>query len=239
MTNSLKNWLRKVGNFYTEALCRREFQAQTFGGLNERPVEYGFVFRQIARTCPNDVLDVGTGASALPQLMRTCGCLVTATDNVTDYWPRGMSNRHYHVIHDDIVSTQLPKERYDLITCISVLEHIVSHRQAVASMFSLLKPGGLLVLSFPYNESQYVGNVYSLPGSVGADKYRFVTQVYSRRQVDEWTSDNGAEIVEQEYWRFFTGEFWTLGQQICPPEKVGVVDQHHISCLLLQKKPIR
>lgn len=237
--NIFKSWLRKAGNAYINALCKREFTSQVFDGHNERPVEYRYVFEQITRHCPRHVLDVGTGKSALPQLIRNCGCLVTAIDNVHDYWPKGMANRHYYVMQDDILRTKLKHAEYDLITCISVLEHIQDHRQAVRSMIDLLKPGGRLVLSFPYNEHRYVSNVYALPGSIGADKFSFATQVYSRVELTQWCNDSPVCLIEQEYWRFFEGEFWTLGDPICPPEQTGPDHSHHIACILLQKEPLR
>ena len=233
--HQLKRWIQKVGNIYVWQLCRREYECQAFQGFNERPVELRFVFDQLAKLCPAKVLDVGTGLTALPSLLRTCGCIVTAIDNIHDYWPDGMVNRHFHVIHDDITQTRLTENQFDFVTCISVLEHIPNHDAAVRSMFSLLKPGGHLVLTFPYNECKYVDNVYKLPGSVGEGKFPFVTQVYSRQQIDKWLTENSAKLVAQEYWRFFTGEFWTLGQPLCPPVEVTSTDGHHITCLLFRK----
>jgi 2-polyprenyl-3-methyl-5-hydroxy-6-metoxy-1,4-benzoquinol methylase len=171
-------------------------------------------------------------------MMRNCGCLVTAIDNVHDYWPNGMANRHYYVMQDNILQSKLKGAAYDLITCISVLEHIREHRQAVRSMIDLLKPGGHLVLSFPYNEHQYVSNVYALPGSVGAGKFPFSTQVYSRTEVTQWCNDSPVRLIEQEYWRFFDGEFWTLGNPVCPPERTGPDDRHQLTCILLRKDPL-
>lgn len=235
MNKIFKSWLRKLGNIYVDALCKREFDSQVFDGFNERSVEYRFVFQQITNHCPRQVLDVGTGKSALPQLMRNCGCVVTAIDNVHDYWPKGMTNRHYHVIQDDIVRSSLKQDTYDLITCISVLEHIQDHREAVHNMVRLLKPGGHLVLSFPYNENRYVDNVYALPGSVGADKFPFGTQVFSRTEVTQWCDENPIRLADQEYWRFFDGEFWTLGNPLSLPEQTNSAGLHQISCILLQK----
>ena len=37
-----------------------------------------------------------------PVLLRTCGFIVTAIDNVHDYWPQGMVHRHWAVHHQDI-----------------------------------------------------------------------------------------------------------------------------------------
>jgi SAM-dependent methyltransferase len=231
---SPKALIHRLANAYNRRLCRREFMTQEFLGINERPVEYRFVFEQLTRAFPKSVLDVGTGKTALPQLMRTCGFMVTAMDNIKDYWPSGMVNRHFHVLDDDIRAPTL-RGPFDFITCISTLEHIREHARAVRMMFSLLRLGGRLVLTFPYNERMYVENVYALPGSIGADKYPFVTQAFSRRQVDEWTSANGAQVVAQEYWRYFDGPFWTIGNRVVPPLRVEPGELHQISCLALQK----
>jgi len=40
-------------------------------------------------------------------------------------------------------------EIFDLITCISVLEHIPADKEAVEAMWSLLRPGGRLILTLP------------------------------------------------------------------------------------------
>jgi 2-polyprenyl-3-methyl-5-hydroxy-6-metoxy-1,4-benzoquinol methylase len=229
-----KRLIHRLGNLYAKEICRREYLAQEFLGINERPVEYRFVFEQLTRVFPKTVLDVGTGKTALPQLMRTCGFLVTAMDNVKDYWPHGMVNRHYHVLDDDILDPRVSGP-FDVVTCVSTLEHIRDHDRAVRMMFSLLRPGGWLVLTFPYNENTYVENVYALPGSVGADKFAFITQVFSRREIDRWVRDNEATLVAQEFWRFFYGPFWTIGGRVVPPVRVEAADLHQISCITLVK----
>ena len=134
-----KRLIRWLGDRYASAVCQREFMAQDFLGINERPVEYRFVFEQLTRAFPRTVLDVGTGRSALPLLMRTCGFLVTAMDNIRDYWPNGMVNRHYHVLDDDILAPKVGGP-FDFVTCISTLEHIRDHARAMRNMFALLRP---------------------------------------------------------------------------------------------------
>lgn len=228
--------LDRLGALYVRDLCRREFRSQQFLGINERPVEYRFVFEQLTQAFPRTILDVGTGRTALPQLMRTCGFLVTAMDNIRDYWPDGMVNRHYHVMDDDILAPKAGGP-FDFITCVSTLEHIRDHARAVRNMLSLLGPGGRLVLTFPYNEKAYVENVYALPGSIGADKYPFITQAFSRRELEQWTRDGGAQIVAQEYWRYFDGAYWTIGQRVVPPVRVEAGELHQISCVALLKGP--
>jgi 2-polyprenyl-3-methyl-5-hydroxy-6-metoxy-1,4-benzoquinol methylase len=220
---------------YINKINYKEYKKPVFAEFNERPVEYRFVFEQIAEFYPKNVLDVGTGLTALPSVMANCGCSVTAIDNVKDYWLNGMFNRHYHVINDDIVNTKIEKT-FDMITCISTLEHIEKYDQAVKSMFSLLKNGGYLVLTFPYNEKIGVENVYSLPDSIVKNLPKYKTRVYCRDDLDRWQKQNNAIILKQEYWKFFQGDYWATGEILLPPEKVDVKDKHQISCLVFQKK---
>lgn len=230
----MKSLVKKLGNYYTKKICEREYRSQKPASINERPIEFGFVFKELTKFWPNTILDVGTGMTALPHLMRNCGFVVTAIDNIKDYWSVGMVNRHYHIVDDDITNTKL-KDKFDLVTCISTLEHIQQFDRAVTSMFSLLNEGGHLLMSFPYHEKKYVENVYALPGSIGKDKYPFVTQVYSRRELDSWLTQNGGKILDQEYWQFVSGEFWTLGNRIIPPRKVDRSEKHQLTCVSIQK----
>lgn len=234
MVGGIRSIVRRMLDKYSWWLCKKEFQEQKFKRHNERPVEFAFLLGKIATLYPRTILDVGTGTTALPHLMRNCGCLVTAIDNVTDYWPSGMTNRHYHVIDDDITDTGL-SERFDLISCISVLEHIEDSASAVENMFRLLAPGGHIVITCPYNEAQYIRNVYELPGSSYGQNAPYITQAFCRADVDGWLESSGGEIVDQEYWRYWDGEFWTIGKQVLPPQVVDRHGQHQLTCLLLKK----
>ena len=120
------------------------------------------------------------------------------------------------MIDDNILAPSL-KDKFDFITCISVLEHIPQHDEAIDSMFALLSPGGYVALTFPYNEREYVENVYALPGAGYGRDLPYVCQVYSRSQVDRWLARNHGKLVAQEYGRMFTGEYWTFGERLRPP----------------------
>lgn len=231
----MKFLIKFLGNAYNRIWCQREFENQTYTAFNERAVEYRFVFDHLASLCPRTVLDVGTGTTALPHMMRTCGFLVTAMDNMTDYWPKATANRHYHVIDDDIRRPRMTGT-FDLITCVSVLEHIADHHRAVQSMAGLLNPGGHLIMTFPYNESAYAPNVYELDGSTAPPDLPFVTQAFSRNEVDAWRAHNPIELVDQEYWQFFTGDYWTVGDRLGKPMRTDAGSLHQITCLLMRKE---
>ena len=225
--------IRKIHNCVSRHILKREYQNQTFLRFNERPVEYAFIFRKMSELYPTKILDIGTGTTALPHLMRGCGAIVSASDNITDYWPRGMFNRHYHIILDDITKTRI-NDKFDFITCISVLQHIESSDTAISSLISLLKPGGHLILSFPYSENRYVRNVYELPGSSYGQGNPYIVQSTSRDVLNRWFTGKNIKIVEQEYWQFWEGDYWTVGSQIIPPQKVSQPDKHQLTCIHCQ-----
>ncbi|QSH40364.1 class I SAM-dependent methyltransferase [Lentisphaerota bacterium ZTH] len=229
----MKNIIKKIYKLLTEKACYREFCKYNNFSPNERAIEYNFVFRHLAKVFPEKILDVGPGLTALPNLMSSCGFNVTAVDNVKDFWESDIINRHFYVKHDDITRSKL-KEKYDIITCISVLEHIVNFDAAVQNMVSLLKDNGYLIITFPYNENNYCKNVYDLEKSVSEEK-RFTTQAFSRHQINCWLEANKVEIVEQEYWQFWTGDYWTEGKFLAPPRKVTAKDKHHHTCLVIKK----
>src|SRR4051794_15953773 len=112
----IKNIVHRLGREYIRKVNKSEAASQKFKRHNERSIEYRFVFEAIARFRPIRVLDVGTGTTALPSLIANCGCTVTAIDNITDYWPHGMHNKHWHIIDDNILRPSI-KDKFDLITC--------------------------------------------------------------------------------------------------------------------------
>ena len=225
----------RIGQRYCRKRCEWAFEKQRFVQINERPIEYAFVFGAITQTWPRSVLDVGTGKTAVPALIRACGPVVTAIDNIVDYWPEGMFNPHWHVVDDDILHPRL-KKQFQFISCISVLEHIKNHRSAVRSMFELLAPGGHLAMTFPFNETVYIENVYQLEGAGYGKDFPFIGQVFSRSQIAQWLQENPAELVAQEFWRVFSGSFWTFGERLSPPVQVTATELHQLTCVLFRKK---
>ena len=229
----LKSLIHKLGRSYVSHICRSEYESQSLR-VNERPVEFSFVFRKLAEVAPRTVLDVGTGKTALPHMIRNCGFLVTAIDNIVDYWPRGMINRHFHVLDDDITDTKLD-QTYDFITCISVLEHIDQYDDAVRCMLSLLNPEGHLILTCPFSASEHVDNAYRLEGSSYGQDAPYKTSVYSDDDLRRWFPRDRYVIRDQEYWRYWEGKHWTVGDQIMPPIASSKDQPHQHTCLHIQK----
>jgi len=230
----MKTLIHALGRKYQSTILQREYAAKKFVRFNERPVELAFVFRCIARCAPKSILDVGTGETALPALMAYCGPVVTAIDNVRDYWTAGMTNRHWYVIDDDISRTKL-NAQFDMVTCISVLEHVVDPLPAVRNMVRLLKPGGYWVLAGPYTDAEHVDDTYKVPGADPTSaNMPYICRSYSRQDLDLWLRETNCELVEDEYWRTWSGRHWALGERIAPPQPATKESGTH-SCLLIRK----
>ena len=217
-------------------LLRYEWKHPPYRQPNERPVEFAFALKCLATLYPEDILDVGTGKTAWPHVLSNCGFQVTAFDQIKGYWSGSFFNRHFYV-HSEDITNPVSDKTFDFVTCISVLEHIPDHQAAMAGIFKLLKPGGHVVLTCPYNEQEYVENVYLLPGSNSKGTPAYVCRAYSRRELDDWLAAANATVVEQEYYQVFTGPHWSVGDWCLPPRRVNVEEPHQLTCLLLQKQP--
>jgi hypothetical protein len=51
-----------------------------------------------------------------------------------------------------------------------------------------------------------------------------------------WLEQSGAELVDQEYYKIFTGDLWAFGDRVKPITSVSKEDKHHLTCLLLRKR---
>lgn len=235
----LKKLVHRLGRAYQRKIVELDVEAHgKFRRHNERPVEFAFVFSQIAKLAPKTVLDVGSGDTALPALMANCGCEVTATDNVTDYWPDGMFNRHWMVLDDNISTTALSGP-YDLVTCVSVLEHVVEPSAAVRNMLKLARNGHLIV-TCPFTAGEHVDNCYKQPGANQdyAD-LPYGGNSYSMQDLDGWLSEYGGSVVEIQFWRGFTGRHWALGTRIAPPHPSTIDGPHNHACILIRASCLR
>lgn len=235
--NPIKSVVHRAGRWYIGRICATESSNQTFQFHNERPIEYGFALRELAEHRPKSVLDVGTGTTAWPHILKNCGFMVTAIDNVADYWPEGMVNRHWTVRDVDILDPLELHERFGAVTCISTLEHIEDYMTAVRNMLALLEDGGRLILTCPYNHREFSANVYERPDALYGKEPSFggiICRSFSAKQMEEWLG-LGATLEKRELWRLFSGPVWATGARI-PWEKAESEDApHQLGCFVLRK----
>lgn len=145
-------WLKPISSLiFLHPSFRVRFTSRT---VNERILEIPFILRSLP-TPPSRILDVGACESPLSLMLSSMGYKVTALDTR----PYHFSHSHLKTEVADITEFNTAV-KYDVIICLSVLEHIGlavygNRRQsgldqaALKSMFNLLTPGGTLFLTTP------------------------------------------------------------------------------------------
>lgn len=132
------------------------------------------VATEVLQGKPNAVvLDAGCGSRCrahFPQGIHLVG--------IDDCEAAIVQNTQIHeAIIGDIQTHPLPEERFDLITCIDVLEHLPAPGQALENMWRALKLGGVMILRAPY--------LYSVKGLITKFTPHWVHVAFRRYLVRE------------------------------------------------------
>ena len=139
-------------------------------------------------------LDVGSGDSILPTFIAShSDFIVTVVDKFRwvqrqkKYLKRlrkqeWLSNGRFNILEEDFRKASFPNASFDLVTAVSVVEHIEEDgdSEAIAKIYRLLKPGGRFLMSSPYNHDK-------------PDDY------YMKRSVYGQTPQNGEFFFQRQY----------------------------------------
>ncbi len=141
--------------------CLEEInQTARQGGLQEyytysRIWEYPWATFQLRPFfgCASKVLDVGSGKSPLPWFLAKQGVTVIVSDCTPAYWRIWKQARHRLGVNVqqlilDAQSLDLPTGSVDIYMSISVIEHTENKKQVISEAARVLKPGGLLLMTF-------------------------------------------------------------------------------------------
>jgi SAM-dependent methyltransferase len=139
---------------------------------------------------PLRYLDVGSGESPLPTfLFLNTQWEITCLDKCNwvrkqreflDVILKARRQTRFTVIEADLLTHPLPAEFFDVITCISVIEHFEgdSDTRAMLACARLLRPGGTLILTTLINEG-YFAEFYKHT-TVYGNAYRGTPVFYQR-----------------------------------------------------------
>jgi len=118
-----------------------------------RIYEYPFCFHHLRQSLPvgSKVLDAGAGVTFFPFLLEK-DYQVTCVDR-DDYEQvyrviNAGAGTRVQFLQTDLHNIPLPSETFDAIYCISVLEHTHDYPAILSEFHRLLKPGGVLVVTF-------------------------------------------------------------------------------------------
>ena len=189
-----------------------------YGRVMELPV---FV-EELLRSSEQELnyLDIGSGESILPAFVASrTKYRVTVIDKF--HWVRKqkmylerfgrqdwLTNGRFNILEQDFLKADLPDASFDVITAVSVLEHIEGNgdTEAILKISRLLKPGGWFLMSSPYNYHQ-PGDYY-LKGSVYGEKSQdgsvFFQRRYSAETLKEHILGKAPLVVEK---LFYAGHY--------------------------------
>jgi 2-polyprenyl-3-methyl-5-hydroxy-6-metoxy-1,4-benzoquinol methylase len=95
------------------------------------------------------VLEAGCGAGRFTELMVGAGALVHAIDlsMAVEANRRNIGEQeNYVVAQADLLAPPFTRESFDLVLCMGVLQHTPSPERSIQALWSMVKPGGMLVL---------------------------------------------------------------------------------------------
>ncbi|MFI4955113.1 MAG: class I SAM-dependent methyltransferase [Gammaproteobacteria bacterium] len=225
-----------------------------------RYFEFDFIWRTITKRKFRSYLDVSS-PRLFPLIVvdRTPGLVATLINPdkkdllVTTSWAKsfGLADRcrfYGHLIND----VPFEPNSFEVITSISVIEHIPEDKRAIQKMWDLLKPGGQLVISVPCAakaSEEYINlNEYEL---INTDENGFVFwqryydenlieqrifsvtgkpnsfQIYGEKQANSYNQDVERKRTDPfyPYWRepYMMGMEYELTNQISELPGMGVI----------------
>lgn len=99
------------------------------------------------------ILDVGCGNGGFIMQMRRRGFEVEGTEWNAQAAARIPRDANISIHVGDLIDMNLPPRSFDAVTLWHVFEHLRRPRETLATISSLLKPGGMLLMSMPNVES--------------------------------------------------------------------------------------
>lgn len=161
--------------------------------------------RRLGRKIPSSatVLDAGMGFGQYSWWMavRFPGWKITAADikseQVSDcnaFFNKSGAGGRVHAVEADLV-TWRSGERYDLILCVDVMEHIEEDRAVFSSFREMMNPGGYLIISTPSDmggSDVHSGDDTSFIGE-------HVRDGYGKEEISEKLHTAGFSEVSVEY----------------------------------------
>jgi SAM-dependent methyltransferase len=111
------------------------------------------VSRLVGHEGSRRILDVGCGNGGFLMQMKRRGFEVEGTEWTADAAARIPHAADFPIHVGDLIEMNLSPQSFDAVTLWHVFEHLRQPRETLARIHSLLKPGGVLLMSMPNVES--------------------------------------------------------------------------------------
>lgn len=192
-----------------------------------------WLFSTISPFVRGDILEIGAGIGTFTELLLPLG-KVTTIDNTPDCVARAkeLLKGTAAIGVGDIETGRyfFGKQRFDSIVCLNVLEHIRDDGAALASMYTLLRPGGRLILLVPSHQILYG------PMDRNYGHYRR----YSKKSLAGKLIAAGFALQEMRYLNWFGALGWfvncrVLGRRLLPGGQLNLFDIISRPTLLIER----
>lgn len=130
----------------------------------ERSADYELFFRNLAGVRPLDLLDVGCGPGRDLKHFHTLGHRAVGLDGSARFVAMAQANSGCHVLHQDLVTLDLPASCFDGVFASASLFHVplTALPGVLVALQQSLRPGGILFTLNPrgQDEQGWVGDQY-------------------------------------------------------------------------------
>ena len=140
MEDLKKNWWNKKGNF------------KILHKIN--PIRIEYILKNFKRSLKGKkVLDIGCGGGLVSESLSLKGAFVTAIDENNKNLNQAKNHAKINSLKINYIKSSFDnfykknKNKFDLILCLEVLEHIDNFKKTLQQITTLVKPKGTLVLS--------------------------------------------------------------------------------------------
>lgn len=118
--------------------------------INSARLEY---IKNTTEICGKKILDVGCGGGILTESLFDLGAVVTGIDATSDIIKTAKLHakehhkkiEYFHISSEEFAQNN--PEKFDIITCMELLEHIPDPISLINSLVSMIKPGGKVFFS--------------------------------------------------------------------------------------------
>jgi 2-polyprenyl-6-hydroxyphenyl methylase/3-demethylubiquinone-9 3-methyltransferase len=148
----------------------------------------------LATASSRRVFDLGCGSGAFAQMLSTKGFTVSGVDPS----PSGIVNarKAYSHLQLEVGSTDEDLAgrfgKFQAVTSLEVIEHVYAPRQFAKSIFDLLEPGGVAIISTPYN-----GYLKNLAIALLGEYDRHYTALWDNGHIKFWSIKTLGQLLAE------------------------------------------
>lgn len=184
------------------------FESGDWWFIARRQIVLGLLQDALARHDPAPdakrvLLDAGAGTGITLNYLEPLGTLVGA-DFSAEALRFCRQRGHRRLLQADVARLPLASDTFDVVTCLDVVEHITEDEEALAELFRVLKPGGVLALTVPA-----LPFLWSEHDVINHHRRR-----YRRRRIQRMVTRAGFEIERLSYYNFWLSPLATAARLI-------------------------